>query len=419
MAELTPRDDIKKKVSEILKRIDRLIRAGEIDQAIREIIQAKEIDPKNVYVFAYEERLAFLKTEHEKHIEEEQTRKAAEEAARQRDEEARKVAEAELERLKEEETRRHGELQKQLESKKQELRDAEAKRPEAKDHGKPASPAGEGPVPSIEELERELREAEAELRRTEEAAKRQAAIRALPEKVLKYRNELSKAWEDGTLTPFEETQLAQLRADLKITDEEHTRLTNEVQRESYVQACRQLWSSGVATADRAGELADLRTQFQIPRDIADRIEADILADVPSEPPASTLAIIDDDVKFLEVVSETLREAKFSVRSFSTSDEAFKYLKENKPDLIISDINLETSTMGGFSFYERVRELDHLHEVPFLFLSGLTDEVLVRTGKELGVDDYLTKPFSDETLLATIRGKLKRFKKLAQMKGKKK
>ncbi|MBI3112591.1 MAG: response regulator, partial [Ignavibacteriales bacterium] len=81
------------------------------------------------------------------------------------------------------------------------------------------------------------------------------------------------------------------------------------------------------------------------------------------------------------------------------------------DIIISDINLETSTMGGFTFYEKVRELEHLQEVPFIFLSGLSDEVLIRTGKELGVDDYITKPFSDETLIATIKGKVKRFKQL--------
>jgi PleD family two-component response regulator len=68
-------------------------------------------------------------------------------------------------------------------------------------------------------------------------------------------------------------------------------------------------------------------------------------------------------------------------------------------------------MGGFTFYEKVREIDRLHDIPFIFLSGLTDEVLIRTGKELGVDDYLTKPFSDETLLATIKGKLKRFRQL--------
>lgn len=416
MTELTPRDDIKKKVSEILKRIDRLIRAGELDQAIREIIQAKEVDPRNVYIFAYEERLTYLKNEHEKHIIEEQTRKAAEEAARKRDEEARRLAEEELERLKRDELHRQEELQKEQEARKHEPRQPELKElpPELKGVGVERS------VSSLEELERELREAEAELRRKEEEAKRRATAKTIQsDRLVKYKNELLKAWEDGTLTPLEETQLVELRTKSGITAEEHARLTKEAQFESYLQAFRQSWSSGAITPERASELSDLRTRFQITPEESDRLEAEILWEVRSKAQPTTLAIIDDDIKFLKVVSETLREAKYNVQSFSTSDDAFKYLKESKPDLIISDINLETSTMGGFSFYEKVRELDHLHNVPFIFLSGLTDEVLIRTGKELGVDDYLTKPFSDETLLATIRGKLKRFRKLSQMAGKNK
>src|SRR5512135_2988437 len=75
----------RKAAGEILRHVDQFIKAGEIDRAIREIIHAKEIDPTNGYVYAYEERLAFLKAEHEEHVEQERTRKQAEEAARARD----------------------------------------------------------------------------------------------------------------------------------------------------------------------------------------------------------------------------------------------------------------------------------------------------------------------------------------------
>jgi PleD family two-component response regulator len=71
-------------------------------------------------------------------------------------------------------------------------------------------------------------------------------------------------------------------------------------------------------------------------------------------------------------------------------------------------------MGGFAFYEKVQELKNLQCIPFIFLSGLTDEALVRAGKELGVDDYLMKPISEQTLISTINGKLKRFKQLQKI-----
>jgi len=59
------------------------------------------------------------------------------------------------------------------------------------------------------------------------------------------------------------------------------------------------------------------------------------------------------------------------------------------------------------FHEKMLELDHLHEVPLLFLGGLSDEVLIRTGREMGIDEYMTNPVSDQTLLATIKDTIKR------------
>jgi DNA-binding response OmpR family regulator len=111
---------------------------------------------------------------------------------------------------------------------------------------------------------------------------------------------------------------------------------------------------------------------------------------------------------LEAISETLTSHDFEVISLATSDEAFLLLQKWAPGLILCDVNLETSTMGGFSFYESIRKLKHLNKVPFIFLTGLNDRVIMRTGKEMGVDDYLTKPISEENLVATVKGKLKRF-----------
>jgi PleD family two-component response regulator len=244
------------------------------------------------------------------------------------------------------------------------------------------------------------------------------SLAAHADALVKYKAELVKAWADGATTPMEDNQLKELRFTFAITLEEHTKLTKEAQRESYIAAFRDAWASGSITPERASELADLRKRFQISAEEFDKIEAEILWQIRSGTQPPVVALIDDDVRLLNVVTETLREAGFDVKSYTTSDDAYQYLKVETPDLIISDINLETSTMGGFTFYEKVRELEHLHDIPFIFLSGLTDEILVRTGKELGVDDYLTKPFSDETLLATIRGKLKRFKQLRESRQKK-
>lgn len=276
MTELTPRDDDRKRVSEILKRVDQLIKSREYEQAARETEHAKEIDPRNVYIDAYQERLMVL----------------IEQAKRDRDAaEARRISEEEERKRLEEERKRREEQRRK------------------------------------EELERIQRQEEERKRKEEE-----------------------------------------LR--LKREEDERRKQVDEQARED------------TRSAERRG----------------------------GKQPAK-IFVIDDDEKLLNIVKETIEDAGFEVFAFTTSDDAYKALKTETPDLILSDINLETSTMGGFSFYEKILELDHLHEVPFIFLSGLSDEVLIRTGKEMGIDDYITKPFSDQTLIATIKGKIKRYRQI--------
>ena len=126
---------------------------------------------------------------------------------------------------------------------------------------------------------------------------------------------------------------------------------------------------------------------------------------------STVVLIDDDALLLQALAELLEDNKFTAKTFSKSDEALEYLKREAPDIIICDVNLETSSFGGFTLHEKVRKLEHLSDVPFLFLSGLSDSAIVLAGKQLGADDYLTKPVEPEALLAAVKGKLKRYRQI--------
>lgn len=230
-----------------------------------------------------------------------------------------------------------------------------------------------------------------------------------------YHKILAEAWADGATTAEEQEQLASLRASLQIRAEDHDRLEREIKVDAYRVAFHRAWSSGAISPESASALAQLRRKFNISIDEHEQIEAQLLWELRSSSQKARIVVIDDDEKLLKVISESLQDAGFQTLPFTTTDAAYQALKETTPDLILSDINLETSTMGGFSFYEKIREIDRLHEIPFIFLSGLTDEVLIRTGKELGVDDYITKPFSHDTLIATIKGKLKRYRQLRKSK----
>jgi len=106
---------------------------------------------------------------------------------------------------------------------------------------------------------------------------------------------------------------------------------------------------------------------------------------------------------------TLEFNNYHVITTTDGKNALKILSEleTPPDLIISDIMMPK--MDGYEFFKRVSANPKWTLIPFIFLTARAAPEDVRFGKMLGVDDYLTKPFQDEDLLAIITGKLNRTK----------
>jgi PleD family two-component response regulator len=225
-----------------------------------------------------------------------------------------------------------------------------------------------------------------------------------------YRQALTHAWCDGALTENEERQLNELRTVFGITQGEDEQIEKNVKHECYRNALLRQLSDNSTTFSTTKTLADLQRTFQISDEEHLHIQTQLMNTIQRKQRDKVL-VIDDDTRLLELLAASLEDSGFDVTALSTSDEAYALLRKFIPDLILCDINLETSTMGGFTFYEKIQELKNIQSIPFVFLTGLTDETLVRTGKELGVDDYLMKPISEQTLVSTLRGKLKRFRQL--------
>ncbi len=123
----------------------------------------------------------------------------------------------------------------------------------------------------------------------------------------------------------------------------------------------------------------------------------------------SILLVDDDELLLRALVELFEDNKYTTKYFTKSDDALEYLRGHKPDLVLCDVSLTNSSFGGFTLLERMAKLGHLQNVPFVFMSGLNDEAIIRAGKELGADDYLTKPFEPDMLLSVVKGKLKKYK----------
>lgn len=121
-----------------------------------------------------------------------------------------------------------------------------------------------------------------------------------------------------------------------------------------------------------------------------------------------LLVVDDEATVRELLSATLRFAGFEVTSAATASEAVAAAAEEPPDLVLLDVMLPD--MDGFEVVRRLREQrvdTHNGPVPVLFLTARDRQADKITGLSLGADDYVTKPFDLEELIARIRAILRR------------
>jgi DNA-binding response OmpR family regulator len=130
-----------------------------------------------------------------------------------------------------------------------------------------------------------------------------------------------------------------------------------------------------------------------------------------EIPASIL-VVDDQPEILENLALVLEAEGFRVLTAVDGNEALVVLESRPVDLILADIAMPG--LNGYQLYQRVRENPQWVAIPFLFLTARAMDSDIRYGKELGVDDYLTKPIQPEDVLAAVNGRLRRAQQLAQM-----
>lgn len=116
----------------------------------------------------------------------------------------------------------------------------------------------------------------------------------------------------------------------------------------------------------------------------------------------TILVIEDDSEIRDVISMYLSKHGFEVAIAERGDQAVSLVQSIRPDLIILDVLLPGK--DGFQVCREVRELT---SAPILFLSCKREEEDKILGLGLGGDDYMTKPFSPNELVARVKANLRR------------
>ncbi len=144
--------------------------------------------------------------------------------------------------------------------------------------------------------------------------------------------------------------------------------------------------------EAAGQLAD-RSQVSH----SERAETGTMSDGPR------ILIVDDEPNIRDLLTTSLRFAGFAVRAVGNGAQAISAVLEEEPDLIILDVMLPD--MNGFGVTKRLRASGYT--APILFLTAKDDTEDKITGLTVGGDDYVTKPFSLDEIVARLKAILRR------------
>ncbi|NMC53924.1 MAG: response regulator transcription factor [Chloroflexi bacterium] len=118
--------------------------------------------------------------------------------------------------------------------------------------------------------------------------------------------------------------------------------------------------------------------------------------------ARKILLVDDDALMRRSLAFHLEQAGYQVHTAASAEDALPWVAQNCPDLVLLDIGLP-----GMDGLDALRELKTRYNVPVIFITARRRELDEVVGLELGADDYVTKPFDVDVVLARIKAVLRR------------
>jgi DNA-binding response OmpR family regulator len=118
--------------------------------------------------------------------------------------------------------------------------------------------------------------------------------------------------------------------------------------------------------------------------------------------AKQILLIDDDALLRRSLAFNLQQAGFETRTAANAEDGLALIDQQKPDLVLLDINLP-----GIDGLDALKQIHNQMHIPVIMLTARRRELDEVLGLELGADDYVTKPFDFNVLLAHVKAVLRR------------
>jgi DNA-binding response OmpR family regulator len=120
---------------------------------------------------------------------------------------------------------------------------------------------------------------------------------------------------------------------------------------------------------------------------------------------ATILVVDDELRMRKLVKDFLKQKNFNIIEAEDGEQALNLFHENKNRINLILLDVMMPKLDGWSVLRQIRQIDKT--IPIIMLTARSEEQDELFGFELGVDEYITKPFSPKILVARVETILKR------------
>jgi CheY-like chemotaxis protein len=174
-----------------------------------------------------------------------------------------------------------------------------------------------------------------------------------------------------------------------IIEEETTE--NAVEEESTKAFLEEELAKEVASEKPSEEMIEEKAETEEPS-----VDEEIVSDVSKQ----SIMVIDDSIVIRKMIEIALEEEDYRILTATSGKEGMEVIEKESPNLIILDMILPD--MNGIEVLKKIKTI---HNAPVIMLSGKDSPQLVESAKEVGVEDFLPKPFRDEELVEKVKNLL--------------
>jgi CheY-like chemotaxis protein len=216
---------------------------------------------------------------------------------------------------------------------------------------------------------------------------------------------LKEVWFDGKITEQESHEMSAFRELFGITDEEHVKFEREIKVQAYLEALRIAWRDHSLSGLEQNALQGMLEKYAISKE--EQTEAESRYAEISKPALSrgVILVVDKDRQTLVSMSKGLQSNGITVLLAQRVEDALQILSTHTPAFIFSEIVFRKDEMDGIEFRKKIGEHEVLRSIPFIFISSLSDKKVIHACYRLGADNVLLKPIDIPLVMSIVEGKL--------------